>query len=93
MKKVGGNAFGSSIDGAGCCGGSAVGGEPDTDAVHDQIDFERRGGDRGGSVASKHFWIHAFDFTDARGRLAALASLSIDILADFVSGYGALNWQ
>lgn len=57
------NAFTSNTDGFGGGRGSALAGEQlYSDARTDQIDLERGGSDRGGLVASEHFWAISLAF-------------------------------
>jgi hypothetical protein len=60
----------SSIDGFDRGGSSAVAGEQfHTDGGIDQINFERRRGDRHSFVAVEHFWTVSLSVADARWNL------------------------
>ena len=61
------HAVTASIDGADRSGSAAVAGEQlHTNGGIDQINFERRRGDRHGFVAAEHFWAVSLAVADAR---------------------------
>jgi hypothetical protein len=54
-------AASSSTDDSNRSGRNTLAGESlHSDAAHDQVDFERSCGDRGGFVAAEHIWISSF---------------------------------
>ena len=62
----------ASIDGSDRGGCAAVAGKQfHSDGRIDQINFERRGGDRDGVVAVEHFWTVSFTVAHARWGLSS----------------------
>jgi hypothetical protein len=77
----------SSLDGSDRGGGSAVAGEQfHTDGRIDQVDFERRGGDRHSFVAAEHFWTFSLAVANARWDINSPEASALEMAAAIPQG-------